>query len=202
VVRSDSPEQLTATGSRALRAHGVATIVDLRDERERGALPARAEHAAVHVPVLDLSDDEFWPEWENIQDTPRFYRAILERWHERFTAAFLAVARAAPGGVLIHCQVGRDRTGLVAAFLLTVAGVPADQIAADYALSADRLRPLYERLLREAPDDAARERLARENNSEADWMFNLLGELDVEAYLRAGGASPADLASVRARLAQ
>src|SRR5438132_7958171 len=45
------------------------------------------------------------------------------------------------GGVLVHCHVGRDRTGMVCALALSVAGVPAAAIAEDYALSAERLRP-------------------------------------------------------------
>jgi protein-tyrosine phosphatase len=200
LVRSDAPGRLTGAGWAALRAYGIATIVDLRDESERDGLPARAELATVHVPVLDLADEAFWADWRNTWNTPRFYRAILERFADRFASAVVAVARANPGGVLVHCQAGRDRTGLVTALLLSVAGVPAKLIAADYALSAARLRPLYERLEREAGDDTTRERLRRENASEAGWLLGLLAELDVESYLLHGGTLPADLAALRSRL--
>jgi protein-tyrosine phosphatase len=201
VVRSDSPEALTDEGWAALRAHGIKTIVDLRDPREREDLPTLAELAAVHVPVLDFGDDAFFEPWRGTWDTPRFYRAVLGHWQDRFTDAVVAVARADPGGVLVHCQVGRDRTGLVSALLLSLAGVPAEEIAADYALSAERLRPLYERLASELEDETARARLHRENASEAGWMLDLLGELDVEGYLLKGGATARDLDAVRQRLA-
>jgi protein-tyrosine phosphatase len=200
LVRSDTPGRLTEAGWGALRAYGIATIVDLRDESERDGLPGRAELATVHVPVLDLTDESFWATWRGTWDTPRFYRAILERFADRFASAVVAVARANPGGVLVHCQAGRDRTGLVTALLLSVAGVPAEVIAADYELSAARLRPLYELLEREAGDDATRERLRRENASEAAWLLGLLAELDVESYLLDAGALPADLAALRSRL--
>jgi protein tyrosine/serine phosphatase len=200
-VRSDAPDELTDAGWQALRDHGIETIVDLRDEREREALPARAEGAAIHASVLDFSEEAFWESLRQAPwDTLGFYRAILARWPERFAAAFRAVARAEAGGVLIHCQVGRDRTGLLAALLLTVAGVPAEEIAADYALSADRLRPLYVRLIREATDEAARAELEQENVSEAAWMLALLDELDAERYLLDGGCAAADLDAVRTRL--
>jgi protein tyrosine/serine phosphatase len=200
VVRSDSPDALTAAGWDALRAHGIRTIVDLRDPTEREELPAAAELHAVHVPVLDFGDAAYWDSLRGAWDTVRFYRSALERWRDRFTNAVVAVARAEPGGVLVHCQVGRDRTGLVSALLLALAGVPAEEIAADYALSAGQLRPLYERLLREAEDDTARRRLHSENASEAEWMLDVLEGLDVESYLLGGGATDDDLAAARQRL--
>src|SRR5207244_3563890 len=42
VVRSDSPAALTAAGWDALRAHGIRTVVDLRDQTEREELPGQA----------------------------------------------------------------------------------------------------------------------------------------------------------------
>jgi protein tyrosine/serine phosphatase len=200
VVRSDSPDALTAAGWDALRAHGIRTVVDLRDPTERESLPLQAELHAVHVPVFDFGDAEYWDSLRGSWDTARFYRSALERWQDRFTDAVVAVGQAEPGGVLVHCQVGRDRTGLVSALLLSLAGVPAEEIAADYALSAERLRPLYDRLLSEAEDETARARLHRENASKAEWMLDALEGLEVEGYLLAGGATPRDLAAVRARL--
>jgi protein-tyrosine phosphatase len=200
VVRSESPAALTEPGWAALRAHGVRTIVDLRDPSELEELPPRAELAALHVPVLDFGDRAFWDAFGGTWDTPRFYKASLERWQPRFAEAVVAVARAEPGGVLVHCQVGRDRTGLVCALLLSLAGVPAEEIAADYALSSERLRPLYERLLREAADDSVRERLNHENNSKAEWMLSVLEGLDAERYLLEGGATSEDLQAARRRI--
>jgi len=178
----------------------VRTIVDLRGPSELGGEAPGAEVASVHVPVLDFDDRAFWDEMRGIWDTVRFYRGVLARWPERFTRAVVEIARAEPGAVLVHCQVGRDRTGLVSAMLLSLAGVPVESIAEDYALSADRLRPLYEELLRDEPDESVRARLQRENVSSADAMLEVLGGLDVEDYLRRGGASEDDLAAARARL--
>ena len=112
----------------------------------------------------------------------------------------MAVARARPGGVLVHCQVGRDRTGLVCALILSLVGVPPEAIAADYALSAARLRPLYDEWLGTTTDPVERERLRRENISEAAAMLDVLRTIDAESYLRAGGAADSDLEAVRARL--
>ena len=66
------------------------------------------------------------------------------------------MATAPPGGVLVYCHAGKDRTGLVTALVLAVAGVPVATIAADYAASDGHLQPWYVAQLRRAPDAAAR----------------------------------------------
>ena len=203
VVRSDNPGRLTRGGVDALRAHGVRTVLDLRDPNEladgRPLLePSAFEYA--NVPVFDFDDEEFWEGWRGVYDTPRFYGAALEHWSERFADAVVAVARAPEGGVLVHCEAGRDRTGLVCALLLGVAEVPADAIAADYAFSAERLRPLYDEWLRAADDPRERARLERENVSEATAMRAVLDDVDAERFLLDAGATPPDLARVRGRL--
>jgi protein tyrosine/serine phosphatase len=203
VVRSDNPGRLTRAGLDALRAHGVRTVVDLRDPVElvAGEPSLAREFEVARVPLFDFGDDQFWRRWRGrYEANGRFYGEALERWPERFAAAVAAIGHAPPGAVLVHCQVGRDRTGLVAALLLSLAGVDAEEIAADYALSADRLRPLYDEWLRVEEDPRVRARLERENVSEAAAMLALLERLDAEAYLRAAGATAADLTAARNRL--
>ena len=69
--------------------------------------------------------------------------------------------------------------------LLALVGVAPDDIAADYALS---------------PDTWREECLAREHTSAHEVILATLASIDIEAYLRAGGLSPVDLAAVRTRL--
>ena len=51
----------------------------------------------------------------------------------RETLATLAEPGTLPA--LVHCAAGTDRTGIISAVVLGIAGVPAETIAADYALS-------------------------------------------------------------------
>jgi protein-tyrosine phosphatase len=100
---------------------------------------------------------------------------------------------------------GKDRTGLVTALLLHLAGVDDDQIAADYAVSEERLRPYELTLLAEAETDAERERIRRIAASPPEAMVAVLDELrrrygSVEGYLRAGGLTDEDLSRLRRRL--
>jgi protein-tyrosine phosphatase len=205
VVRSDCPRDLTEPGWAALRAHGIRTLVDLRDDDERGDgdAPGAAGLTTVHVPLDDVADTEFWT-WcrdEDLDGTPMYYLPFLERdgKRERCVAAVAAVANAEPGGVVVHCGIGRDRTGLVSLLLLALVGVAADDIAADYELSEPRLAPL--RALLGVPESKTADHvLASKGTTARSVIRDLLAEVDVEAYLRAGGLGENELAAVRSRL--
>ena len=201
VARSDSPAGLTAAGWAALRAHGIRPIVDLRNDDERAAGPAatpdgQAGITVVHVPMDDAGDTAFWRRiWEDgLDGTPLYYRSFLERKPDRCAAAVAAVADARPGGVLVHCTIGRDRAGLVTLLLLALAGVAAADIADDWELSNPRLDAL-----RAGPSGPA-ESLARRGRTARQVVVATLEAVDVEAVLRAGGLSGRRLRAVRDRL--
>jgi protein tyrosine/serine phosphatase len=116
-----------------------------------------------------------------------------------------AVACAVPGGVLIHCLAGKDRTGIAVALLLSVVGVDDEQIAADYALSALALEAERLAALAAATDDETRERIERGYDGRAETMLATLTHLrtrhgGAEAYLVRAGLSGDDIARIRARL--
>ena len=147
VVRADALDRLTSAGWDALVAHGVRTVVDLRNDDELGVdrSPRPAVVRTVSLPLDGVEDREFWDVWSVLPafGTPEYYAPWLERFPERAVAAVRAVAWADPGGVAVHCGLGRDRTGLLALLLLCVLGVEASVIADDHALSdAAAARPL------------------------------------------------------------
>jgi protein tyrosine/serine phosphatase len=202
VVRGDSAQRLTAAGWSALLAHGIRTVVDLRDPDEyvADAAPRSADLTTVQLPLEDRTDEAFWERWRRLSGTPLYYQAFLERWPERFAAVFAAIAEAAPGGVLVHCAAGRDRTGLVTLLLLALVGVSHEEIAADYALSIDRLRIRSAHEGRADEDVAAQEHLRQASTSTRAAILATLAALDVPAYLRDGGLRPDQEAAIRARL--
>ena len=207
VVRSDSPAGLTAAGWAALLGHGIRTIVDLRNHDERGGpAPSRVAPAGldvVHVPLDDVDDTSFW-RWiwdEGLDGSPLYYRPFLEQKPERCAAAVAAVADARPGGVLVHCTIGRDRAGLVSLLLLALTGVAPADIADDWELSNPRLEPLRVRSSgahRVGPGPAAS--LARRSLTAREVVLATLEAVDVAAALRAGGLSDHRLHVVRDRL--
>jgi protein-tyrosine phosphatase len=201
LVRADSLDQLTDTGWNALREHGVRTIVDLRAPAESGPIGAPPELTLLHLPVSDFADEEFWSTWRGVPKTSAYYRGMIERWPARYAAAVSAVARAEQGGVVVTCQMGRDRTGLVVALLLRLVHVPIGTIAADWEYSTVALSSIYDRWIADAADDPEDQAvLIRESVVEARALREALHGLDVRAHLQQAGLPPEDVAAVERRL--
>jgi protein-tyrosine phosphatase len=204
IVRSDSLQNLEVQGWEEVEAHGIRTVIDLRNEGEIGpdVAPRPGSIETVNIPLDVTEDREFWEVWENGPQfaTPLYYRPHLERFPERSAEVVRAIATAAPGGVAFHCQGGRDRAGQISMLVLALAGVEPDAIAADYTLSDERLRPLY--LSRGEADEAPKiAAFLREHGTTAtELIVDLLAEFDVEATLREAGLSEDDLAALRRRL--
>ncbi len=217
VVRADSVRLLTAAGWQAAADYGIRTVVDLRGDHElRDDPPGELPLDVVHVPFMEANEEE----WQAILDeieaaaeaapdaaaaTRDVYLIFLDHFRHRAAAGVRAVARAPAGGVVVHCVGGKDRTGLLCAFLLQLAGVGIDHIAADYALSEERLRPRQEEWLAQAETEAERERLRRGAETPAESMVGGFAELErryggATQYLRDAGASDKDLTLASARL--
>ena len=213
VVRTDSVRLLTDEGWKSAVDYGIRTVVDLRSDEELAAdPPAELPLEPVHVPFFDDRDDVFEQvevasagAVNHAEATREVYLIFLEHFRHNVAAAIRAVARAPEGGVVVHCHGGKDRTGLVSAFLLRLAGVSIEDIATDYALSEERLRTRHEAWFASAADEAELERLHRISATPASSMSDVLEELEhrygsVAGYLKAGGATDEDLARARARL--
>jgi protein tyrosine/serine phosphatase len=213
IVRADSVRQLSEAGWADLVAYGVSTIVDLRggDELEQDP-PAQPPVPIVHVPFF-TDDEEAWAEVEAVAEaapspaaaTRAVYLTFLERFKPNVAAGIVAVAWAPPGTVLVHCAGGKDRTGILTALLLRLAGVGHAEIAADYAISEERLRPRHDAWLAQAETEEERQRIRRISATPAEAMMGVLEELErrygsVEAYLQAAGVTTDELDRIRERL--
>ncbi|MFJ1842758.1 MULTISPECIES: tyrosine-protein phosphatase [unclassified Streptomyces] len=132
---------------RELRARGIRTIVDLRGDSERSDADwAAAAEAGIRVlwAPLDASAEMEAVDPRSLrtaEDLGRFYLTLAENTPRAIVDA--VTAAAAPGATLVHCAAGKDRTGLLVALLLDLAGVPLDEIAEDYARTADALPQIF-----------------------------------------------------------
>ena len=137
----------------------------------------------------------------------RIYCVVLDRRPSQVhdTLSILASPDALPA--LVHCAGGKDRTGLIAALVLGIAGVPAETIAKDYGLTA---RFLHVRHLEASPDLSA-EDYTWEDYQRASCppktMLGVLRHLDdryggVEGYARAIGLTDEQIESLREGLVE
>jgi protein-tyrosine phosphatase len=110
------------------------------------------------------------------------------------------IADAAAEPLVFHCVAGKDRTGLIAALLLSLADVEPDAIAADYAASTSQLADAY--FLRYT--NLQRAEVLEALRCPEEGVHNMLTYLaqygGAAGYLRAIGLSDARIARLRGRL--
>lgn len=196
IVRADSLARLTHDGVVAMQGYGVCTAIDLRSPGERARWPSPVESRSGRArPLFDDATLAVWE--ERFEDDGGGYVWAVESRPREVATILQEIADAAPGGVVIYCGAGKDRTGIVAALLLGLVGVERDAILADFMLTADRVS----QLANEEPDPSRR-RLYR---PEPELMTEMLNWLDdrhggVAGYLRAAGVNNATQDRIRHRL--
>ena len=212
IVRADSVRQLSDDGWRALVEYGTVRIVDLRWHEELEADPPREVPLKVlHVPVFGSRADtdeinELFAGFERpIESRRARYLESLRRFSASFAAAVEAVAGVREGAVVVHCAGGVDRTGLVSALLLRLAGVGREEIAADYALSGENWAPFIDDWIRSAESEQERGLRRLLSVVPAEAMVETMQMLEtqhgsVRGYLSEAGVKESSLDRVVARL--
>lgn len=197
-VRSDHPRNLTEAGWTSLLHHGIRTVVELythgaEDPRSDGA-PRPEALTTIRIAIEDATDAGFRKTCMDtgLWCTPLYYPYALDAWPERHASVIAAFAKAEPGGVLIHCAAGRDRTGIITLLLLSLAGVTPEAMLADYNLSRPQMNPRERDLLKNV--------LSRENQTLEGVILQTIADLDPVAYLTRGGLDAATIDKARNRL--
>jgi protein-tyrosine phosphatase len=147
LFRSDGLYRLRGADDMSrVRQLGLKSVIDLRTEREQreqGIFPTDdIEVTFHHLSIVDVT----WSDTE----TPKFddeveflvwgYRDMLEIGSSRFADAMHVLAQTDSLPAVFHCAAGKDRTGVLAALLLSSLGVDDAQICADYGLTKDAMR--------------------------------------------------------------
>ena len=158
LYRADGIHRIEGGDLARVAALGIRTVLDLRTRGElddHGRVPTEAIDAVYqHLPLLDSVWDRDVVEAE--QDAVEFlagrYLEMLDVGASSIVSAFTTICDAERLPLVFHCSAGKDRTGVLAAVLLSVLGVSDDDIAADYALSRAAMRELAEWVRSERPE--------------------------------------------------
>jgi protein-tyrosine phosphatase len=209
VYRADAPIDLDANAEARLDALRLNTIIDLRRAKERELRPYALAKFPGRFVQISLVGEEPRPVNALTGGLAGFNRWVYAERAETLVEITRALAETDALPALIHCTAGKDRTGLVVGLLQGWLGVPDNLIAADYALSADRLH---------VDDDEAIEKQqialgvnVRERpdllEARPEWILNALAQVrrehgGVDAYLLAHGARPEELERLREKLLQ
>ena len=157
LFRADGLARLEQGDLALLGELGLATVIDLRTVGElegRGRFPQDAVPVEYHhLPLTDVLPP---PEDLNRYNEPDFvtarYRQMFDEGAASITRAVRVLAMPDALPAVFHCSAGKDRTGVVAALVLGFLGVPRDVIVEDYALSAESMVALLERIKQEFAD--------------------------------------------------
>jgi protein-tyrosine phosphatase len=226
LLRADNLQELSPSDVRRLvRDIGVTTVVDLRASAE---LAAEGPAPLDAIPGVRHAHHPLTPETASAPDLAaevlllrrekersRFpgdpiigrYLGFLEHRPDQVVGALRSIAHD-QGAAIVHCAVGRDRTGVVVALALTAAGVRPEAVIADYTATGDRAEAILDRIRRSRTynwdvDSMPPERYRPRPETMAaflDQMNTCYG--GVSGWLTEHGLRPAELDLLRAKLRQ
>lgn len=213
-LRSDSLHWIAPQEVIRLHDEGLRVVIDLRTAHEVAEAPnpfaSFPDVRFLNMPLFDDLSPQALSQAEVEGDHPlfTFYMTALMSRGPSICVILSEMARVETGAVLFNCTAGKDRTGIIAALLLGIAGIPRAQIIADYALTAELIPDLVAEFLalsRERGGDT--EKYARLLESPAQTLAQTLDQIDqrygsVPNYLADIGLSEGDLATLRARMTQ
>ena len=204
-LRSGDMSAMTKDDQAALLRQGIRCVIDLRMAKEIAIAP----NVFSDSKKVAFFNHDFWgtrfddyrskrksatPE-EKLSD---LYCAGLEI-NGFVMAAVMKTLASSEGSFVFHCRSGKDRTGLVAALLLVIAGVPDEVVAKDFGLSTTYLNEP------ELTEDDLKKPGAYQKGSAPETMMLTLDFLrdrygGVEGYLRDQGVLVSEIDSVRGQI--
>lgn len=144
--RADGLHELSRPDLARFEELDIGLVIDLRSQAEREALPDAVD--SVHVPLIadtgatPPSFDAMTTAADGMAYLTHVYRSLIEEAAPaigRVIELLSGVDRPA----VFHCTAGKDRTGVIAALMLDLAGVPRQVILEEYAHSASARRAAH-----------------------------------------------------------
>jgi protein-tyrosine phosphatase len=227
VLRADNLQGLTESDVALLVDEiGLTTVVDLRSTGEvelegPGPLTRVASLTFVHQSVIpeggqatDAAADGVLALAERRErvlahypDDPvtAYYLGYISDRPDSVVGSLRAIAEA-PSTVLVHCAAGKDRTGVVVALALSVAGVEREAVVADYVASGERIDAIMDRLRASETYAADLDKMpANAHKPRAETMVAFLQQIDerhdgVLPWLKTHGFDGSDVDRLQSKL--
>jgi len=129
-----------------LKSMNILTVIDLRTciEIEQAKNPVCEDNSFAYINI-PLTPDARTPGKSELmpESLLQLYTDIADYKQMELEQIFRVIISAG-SAIVFHCSAGKDRTGVVAALLLLLAGVSADEIVEDYAVSYELMKPIFE----------------------------------------------------------
>lgn len=212
MFRSDALHHLVPGDVDRLTELGMRTIIDLRSAVElersgRGPLED-TDMQFLHAPLShgEAAAGRALPPALADGDLGRHYVTSLAERTETLATVIGHLAERDNLPAVFHCTAGKDRTGMVAALVLSIVGVPDDVIVHDYTLTDDRMQLVMERIRATGGfPDSDQPLPAGVGRAEARSMETFLAAVraahgDADGWARDAGMQDDTLASLRAVL--
>ncbi|KAJ3856401.1 protein-tyrosine phosphatase-like protein [Lentinula lateritia] len=179
IYRSAEVASITDEGKEQVRRLGIKKVFDLRSDTEiqkyNAPLPTIEDVDLLRVPVFQIED--YSPEMMakryqlyasgKTEAFMELYSQILDHGGPAFGSILRFIRDHSDEACLFHCTAGKDRTGIMAAILLKLAGVDNAAIANDYSLTRVGREPAREKIMQRL----SKEPLFASNNEAALIMF-------------------------------
>jgi protein-tyrosine phosphatase len=134
----------------------LAAAIDLRNPRKQEqqqeiSLLDKAGARYYNIPFREGGDLSLKKEMESYRDFSNMgevylYRIRQKEFGQRVIEALEIIAEPDNQPLIFHCSIGKDRSGVLAAFVLGVIGVPDEDIIDDYTLTSPYMKEIFDRL--------------------------------------------------------
>jgi protein-tyrosine phosphatase len=216
LYRADTLHRLDGPEVDLLLDLGLRSIIDLRSQHElddHGRFRHDGAIAVHHLPMIDVVGGPKRPV-EAAPDAParsvgEGYVSMADEGRRAIGSAVALLARPDALPAVFHCTAGKDRTGILAAIVLSAVGVRDEDIVADYMLTGEARaarnaylqlnEPDYYAFLTNLPA-AVREMHADAVPTLLAWMRDRHGS--ATGFLLANGVDEDSLAALKANLLQ
>ncbi|KAJ6012323.1 hypothetical protein N7522_002678 [Penicillium canescens] len=159
IYRTGHLSDVTSAGWHTVKCLGVSTVIDLTSPGEvemfTGAPDKTLSPLGIETLHLPFKQGAF-----SMARQVDKYQAYRSTGPEAIAEGYLSLLKVGPaiikrvlehfrdntGGCLIHCAMGKDRTGIIVGLLLSLAGVPHEIIAEEFSLSEAHLKHLQPKI--------------------------------------------------------